>query len=128
MLIKPSIQKGQRFKLGTEKIYQAREDSYLHPHKEYEIVKFQIINPITDRPWQAGRWIAVAECQLLSPKKPLTVEDIQEEIYKDGSIAFLRQVHDALTQIAKHDPLSAHLASELEEVILYQEFPETSAS
>jgi hypothetical protein len=124
MIIKPSIQKGQRFKFSTEKIYQACEDSYRHPHGDHEIVKYQIINPLTDRPWQAERWAAVAECQLLfSPKKPLTVEDIQQAIYDDGSIGFLRKVHDALVGVAKHDPLSAHLASELEEVILYQDPP-----
>ena len=51
----------------------------------------------------------------------MTTEQIQNQIYTVGSIAFLKQVHDALVTIAKHDPLSAHLAAELEELIIYQE-------
>lgn len=51
----------------------------------------------------------------------MTTEQIQNQIYKVGSIAFLKQVHDALAQIAIHDPLSAHFAAELEELIIYQE-------
>ena len=50
----------------------------------------------------------------------MTIEQIQAQIYEVGSIEFLKQVHDAFVQIAKHDPLSAHLAAELEELILYQ--------
>jgi hypothetical protein len=53
----------------------------------------------------------------------MTIEDIQQAIYDDGSIGFLRKVHDALVGVAKHDPLSDHVASELEELIIYQELP-----
>jgi hypothetical protein len=51
----------------------------------------------------------------------LTINDIQNAIYQEGSIAFLNKVHDALTQIGKHDPFSAHLAEQMQEVILWQE-------
>jgi hypothetical protein len=51
----------------------------------------------------------------------MTTEQIQQQIYEVGSIAFLKQVHDALIQVAKHDPLSAHLANELEELIIFQD-------
>ena len=50
----------------------------------------------------------------------MTIEQIQAQIYEVGSIEFLKQVHDALVEIAKRDPISAHLASELEELIFYQ--------
>lgn len=53
----------------------------------------------------------------------MTIEDIQNAIYQEGSIAVLRKVHTALVNIAKDDPTVAFLADELEEVIIYQEPP-----
>ena len=51
----------------------------------------------------------------------MTTQEIQLQIYSVGSVEFLKQVHDALVQLGKSDPLSADLAEQLEELILWQE-------
>jgi hypothetical protein len=51
----------------------------------------------------------------------MTIQEIQLQIYSVGSVAFLKQVDDALVQVGKHDPLSADLAEQLAELILWQE-------
>lgn len=63
-----TIRKGQRFK-RQGKIYEAHEDSYPHPHKGWNTVKYQAINSLTDKPWQAMRWCPTSECEPLEGKK-----------------------------------------------------------
>lgn len=54
-------------------------------------------------------------------QQALTVQDIQNAIYHDGSEAFLTKVRDALIQIGKHDPISGQLAEQIAEILLYQQ-------
>lgn len=55
----------------------------------------------------------------------MDTEDIKQEIRSIGAIAFLKKVSQALTDlgISEVEPLSAHLAIEVQEVILYNEPP-----
>ena len=53
----------------------------------------------------------------------MSTEDIKQEIRSIGAIAFLKEVSQALEDlgVGEVEPLSAHLAIEVEEVILYNQ-------
>ena len=54
----------------------------------------------------------------------MDIEDIKQEIRSGGAIAFLKKVSKALKGLRVGEgeqPLSAHLAIEVEEVILYSQ-------
>ena len=53
----------------------------------------------------------------------MDIEDIKQEIRAIGAIAFLKKVSQALEDlgVGEVEPLSAHLAIEVEEVILYNQ-------
>ncbi len=55
----------------------------------------------------------------------MELEDIKQEIRQIGAIAVLKRVAQTLADVGISDvePLSAHLAIELEELILYNEAP-----
>ena len=53
----------------------------------------------------------------------MDIEDIKQEIRSIGAIAFLKKVSQSLEDlgVGEVEPLSAHLAIEVEEVIFYNQ-------